>query len=82
VCALVACSFQKVESSYNNMKSKILNKTKCPTKYDFFPLSKQSTNSIGFQVTCLHTSRGAARIFLRGGAEVMEAKALKRKNCL
>jgi len=27
-------------------------------------------------------SRGAARIFLRGGAEVMEAKALKRKNCL
>jgi len=26
--------------------------------------------------------RGAARIFLKGGAEVMEAKALKRKNCL
>jgi len=26
--------------------------------------------------------RGAARIFLRGGAEVMEAKALRRKNCL
>jgi len=26
--------------------------------------------------------RGAARIFLRGGGEVMEAKALKRKNCL
>ena len=26
--------------------------------------------------------RGAARIFLRGGAEVMEAKALKKKNCL
>ena len=27
-------------------------------------------------------ARAAARIFLRGGAEVMEAKALKRKNCL
>jgi len=28
-------------------------------------------------------TRGAARIFLRrGGAEVMEAKTLKRKNCL
>jgi len=26
--------------------------------------------------------RGAARIFLRGGAEIMEAKAMKRKNCL
>jgi len=26
--------------------------------------------------------RGAARIFLGGGAEVMEAKALKRKDCL
>jgi len=26
--------------------------------------------------------RGAARIFLRGGVEVMEAKALKRKSCL
>ena len=26
--------------------------------------------------------RGTARIFLRGGAEVMETKALKRKNCL
>ena len=26
--------------------------------------------------------RGAARIFLRGGAETVEAKALKRKNCL
>jgi len=28
------------------------------------------------------STRGAARIFLRGGAEVMEAKALKKKNCL
>jgi len=28
------------------------------------------------------TIRGAARIFLKGGAEVMEAKALKKKNCL
>jgi len=28
------------------------------------------------------TPRGAARIFLRGGAEIMEAKAMKRKNCL
>jgi len=27
-------------------------------------------------------ARGAARIFLRGGAEIMEAKAMKRKNCL
>jgi len=26
--------------------------------------------------------RDAARIFLRGGAEIMEAKAMKRKNCL
>ena len=30
-----------------------------------------------------HVIRGAARIFLRGeGAEIMEAKAIKRKNCL
>jgi len=33
-------------------------------------------------ISALQTTRGAARIFLRGGAEVMEAKALKRKNCL
>jgi len=42
---------------------------------------KRLKNETSF-VTYSPTARGAARIFLRGGAEVMEAKALKRKSCL
>ena len=49
----------------------------------FLKVYETSTN----QISCSHHellhSRGAARIFVRGGgAEIMEAKATKRKNCL
>jgi len=45
----------------------------------------EEQNGLAYQLEGLRVPpvvRGAARIFLRGGAEVMEAKALKKKNCL
>jgi len=47
-----------------------------------YPAESHVTTYASPHVVTTDTARDAARIFLRGGAEIMEAKAMKRKNCL
>jgi len=61
-------STNKVLGGFNK-KQKIVEQKNCFKKFSVH-------NVTSFE------RRGAARIFLRGGAEIMEAKAMKRKNCL